>query len=41
MTEPTQKALTHGDRVTHIYTSKLTIIGSDNNLSPCRRQAII
>ena len=28
-------------RVTHICASKLTIIGSDNGLSPCRRQAII
>ena len=30
--------LTHWGRVTHIY--KLTIIGSDNGLSPGRRQAI-
>ena len=29
------------DRVTHICVSKLTIIGSDNGLSPGRRQAII
>ena len=28
-------------RVTHIWVSKLTIIGSDNGLSPGRRQAII
>ena len=28
-------------RVTHICVSKLTIIGSDNGLSPSRRQAII
>ena len=34
-------ALTHWDRVTHISVSKQTIIGSDNGLSPCRRQAII
>ena len=27
--------------MTHIYVSKLTIIGSDNGLSPGRRQAII
>ena len=27
--------------MTHICVSKLTIIGSDNGLSPCRRQAII
>ena len=27
--------------MTHIYVSKLTIIGSDNGLSPDRRQAII
>ena len=33
--------LTHWDRVTHICVSNLTIIGSDNGLSPCRRQAII
>ena len=34
-------ALTHWGRVTHICVSKLTIIGSDNGLSPSRRQAII
>ena len=33
--------LTHGGRVTHICISKLTIMGSDNGLSPGRRQAII
>ena len=33
--------LTHWDRVTHICVSKLTIIGSDNGLSPGRRQSII
>ena len=33
--------LTHWGRVTHICVSKLTIIGSDNGLSPSRRQAII
>ena len=33
--------LTHWGRVTHIWVSKLTIIGSDNGLSPDRRQAII
>ena len=33
--------LTHWGRVTHIYVSKLFIIGSDNGLSPGRRQAII
>ena len=33
--------LTHWGRVTHVYVSKLTIIGSDNGLSPGRRQAII
>ena len=32
---------THWGRVTHICISKLTIIGSDNGLSPGRRQAII
>ena len=33
--------LTHWGRVTHICVSKLTIIGSDNGLSPDRRQAIV
>ena len=33
--------LTHWDRVMHICVSELTIIGSDNGLSPGRRQAII
>ena len=33
--------LIHWDRVTHICVSKLTIIGSDNGLSPGQRQAII
>ena len=33
--------LTHWGRVTHTCVSKLTIIGSDNGLSPGRRQAII
>ena len=32
--------MTHWGRVTHICVSKLTIIGSDNGLSPGRRQAI-
>ena len=36
-----QPYLTHWGRVTHICISKLTIIGSDNGLSPDRRQAII
>ena len=35
------KDLTHWGRVTHICVSKLTIIGSDNDLSPGLRQAII
>ena len=34
-------ALTHWGHVTHICVGKLTIIGSDNGLSPERRQAII
>ena len=34
-------ALTHWTRVTHLCISKLTIIGSDNGLSPGRSQAII
>ena len=33
--------LTHWGRVTHICIGNLTIIGSDNGLSPHRRQAII
>ena len=33
--------LTHWGRVTHICVGKLNIIGSDNGLSPERRQAII
>ena len=33
--------LTHRGRVTHICVSELTIVGSDNGLSPGRRQAII
>ena len=33
--------LTHWGRVTHICVGKLTIISSDNGLSPGRRQAII
>ena len=32
--------LTHWGQVTHICVSKQTIIGSDNGLSPGRRQAI-
>ena len=39
MYKPT--VLTHWGRVTHICVSKLTIIGSDNGLSPGRRQVII
>ena len=35
-----QVTLTHWSRVTHICVSKLTIIGSDNGLSPGRHQAI-
>ena len=36
-----ERLLIHWGRVTHICVSKLTIIGSDNGLSPGRRQAII
>ena len=36
-----RSGLTHWGRVTHICVNKLTIIGSDNGLSPGRRQAII
>ena len=38
---PGANALTHQRWVTHICVSKLTSIGSDNCLSPGRRQAII
>ena len=38
---PGANELTHWGRVTHICVSKLTIIGSDNGLSPGRRPAII
>ena len=34
------RMLTHWGRVTHMWVDKLTIIGSDNGLSPGRRQAI-
>ena len=33
--------LTHWGRVTHICVDNLTVIGSDNGLSPGRRQTII
>ena len=36
-----QAGLTHWGRVTHICVGNLTIIGSDDGLSPKRRQAII
>ena len=36
-----QSTLTHWGRVTHICVSNLTVIVSDNGLSPGRRQAII
>ena len=35
------RQLTHWGRVTHICVGKLIILGSDNGLSPGRRQAII
>ena len=38
---PAGDELTHWGRVTHICVSKISIIGSDNGLSPGRRQAII
>ena len=37
---PSSFRLTHWGRVTHICVGNLTIIGSDNGLSPGRRQAI-
>ena len=36
----TYRQITHWGRVTHICVGNLTIIGSDNGLSPGRRQAI-
>ena len=36
-----KKVLTHWGQVTHICVSNLIIIGSDNDLSPGWRQAII
>ena len=36
-----RSGLTPWGRVTHIYISKLTIIGSDNGLSPGWHQAIV
>ena len=41
VTKSSATMLTHWGRVTHICVSKMTIIGSDNGLSPGRRQAII
>ena len=38
---PNLNVLTHWGRVTHICVGKLIIIGSDNGLSPDRRQAFI
>ena len=38
---PGRDELSHWGRVTHICVSKLTIICTDNGLSPGRRQAII
>ena len=38
---PTHKGLTHWGRVTHICVGNITIISSDNGLSPYQRQAII
>ena len=41
VTKSSATMLTHWGRVMHICVSKITIIGSDNGLSPGRRQAII
>ena len=38
---PSPPVLTHWGRVTHMCVGNVTIIGSDNGLSPGRRQAII
>ena len=40
-TQSAAQWLTHWGQVTHICVGNLTIIGSDNGLSPRRRQAII
>ena len=39
--QSTEVNLTHWGRITHICVSNLTVTGSDNGLSPGRRQAII
>ena len=41
MAPPVRNELTHWGRVTHVCVSKIIIFGSDNGLSPGRRQAII
>ena len=41
ISKPKYLHLTHWGRVTHICVIKLTIVASDNGLSPGRRQAII
>ena len=41
LTQVLKLSLTHWGRVTHIWVSNLTPIGSVNGLSPGRRQAII
>ena len=41
LTNNLMNVLTHWGRATHVCVGKLTIIGSDNGLSPERRQAII
>ena len=38
---PEREGLTHWGRVTHMCVNKLTVIASDNGLSPGRRQVII
>ena len=40
-TNPDRSVLAHWGRVTHICVGKLSILGSNNGLSPGRRQAII
>ena len=40
-TDVHERVLTHWGRATHICVGKLTIIGSDNGLSPDRRQTIV
>ena len=39
--QPTYGPLAHWGRATYIWVNEITIIGSDNDLSPVQRKAII